>query len=333
MKRILFFLLAILLLCPFFSSCSSSSLDQIEIPEESKAPQSSKKPSSTQSVVPDEPKDPAEDGVITVLMIGNSFATGFSDEIVGLAATHGIRMRLYNVYYSGCTISNHWKWYKNGEKHYDLYMHEAVGVPRTVESGVNLQDCLEKENWDYISMQQHFYPGLAVSYDSALKSCSPYTEDLASALREKFPKAKFLWHQTWAYEVGFIGIPDENGVVPEEKRVPTIEKQTTCYNVIRSVSIELCKLASLQRVPSGDAWQNARANPLIGDTLCQKQSLNDKYHDGDVGGGQYLNACVWFEVLTGQSAVGNSYRPLDYTIPEEKISVLQNAAHSAVAAL
>jgi hypothetical protein len=326
MKRILFFLFALLILAPLcLAGCSNTSLEQIEIPEETE--------NSTPTKNPDEPENPADDGVITVLMIGNSFSTGFSDEIIGLASAHGIRMRLYNVYYSGCPMSSHWNWYVKGEKQYDLYMHEAAGVPRTVENGVGLYECLRKENWDYISMQQHFYPGIAISYDASMNSCTPYTEKLASALRKKYPMAKLLWHQTWAYEVGFEGIPDESGVVPEEKKVPTLEKQTTCYQVIRNVSIDLCSSFSLGRVPSGDAWQIARANPLIGDTLCQKQQRNDKYHDGDVGGGQYLNACVWFEVLTGQSAVGNTWRPIEYSLPEEKIAALQNAAHSAVSAL
>jgi hypothetical protein len=48
-----------------------------------------------------------------------------------------------------------------------------------------------------------------------------------------------------------------------------------------------------------------------------------------VGGGQYLNACVWFEVITGKSCVGNSFRP-DYALSAEKVEVLQQAAHQAV---
>ena len=70
----------------------------------------------------------------------------------------------------------------------------------------------------------------------------------------------------------------------------------------------------------------ARANELVGDTLC----LEDMYHDGDVGGGQYLNACVWFEVLTGKSCIGNTWRP-SYELSEERITQLQLAAHQAVA--
>ena len=58
----------------------------------------------------------------------------------------------------------------------------------------------------------------------------------------------------------------------------------------------------------------------------------DYYHDGDIGGGQYLNACVWYEVLMGKSCVGNTWRP-PYELSEEKIAILQAAAHEAVAAV
>lgn len=50
----------------------------------------------------------------------------------------------------------------------------------------------------------------------------------------------------------------------------------------------------------------------------------------DIGGGQYLNACVWFETLSGLSCLGNTFRP-DYELSETLIEVLQQAAHEAVA--
>ena len=69
------------------------------------------------------------------------------------------------------------------------------------------------------------------------------------------------------------------------------------------------------------------------DNLCARLgtegNLGDFCHDGDVGGGQYLNACVWFEMISGQSCIGNSFRP-DYELSEELILTLQNAAHQAV---
>ncbi len=275
-------------------------------------------------------KDPSKDNILNVLMIGNSFCTNFSDEILGLAKEHGINMRIYNVYYSGCRLKWHWEWFYTKDKKYSLYSYTSSNPSRSTEDNVNLEYCLSKADWDFISLQQHFDPSVAEFYDASMETCTPYAEKLTSLLRDRFPKAELLWHQTWGYEVGYQGpAGSDPTTIEENKKVLTVEKQTACYESVRDVSLELCKSLSLKRIPSGDAWQIARANPLIGDTLCQGSSKNDKYHDGDIGGGQYLNACTWFEILTGKSCVGNTWRP-EYDLEEAKIVALQEAAHKAV---
>ena len=70
---------------------------------------------------------------------------------------------------------------------------------------------------------------------------------------------------------------------------------------------------------------------MIGDTLCNKNGLRsgDNYHDGDTGGGQFLNACVWYEVITGESCLENEFVPM-YGLEETKITAIKEAAHQAV---
>lgn len=63
--------------------------------------------------------------------------------------------------------------------------------------------------------------------------------------------------------------------------------------------------------------------------LGSNGNLGDYSHDGDIGGGQYLNACVWLETLTGTSCIGNTFRP-NYDLSEDMIDMLQQAAHEAV---
>ena len=69
--------------------------------------------------------------------------------------------------------------------------------------------------------------------------------------------------------------------------------------------------------------------------MCARLSVNngegDYYHDGDIGGGQYLNACVWFERVLGQNCIGNTWRPTTYSLSEDMIAMLQKAAHDTVA--
>ena len=80
------------------------------------------------------------------------------------------------------------------------------------------------------------------------------------------------------------------------------------------------------------------------DKLCARLGKGDplhsgdNYHDGDIGGGQYLTACVWLEALTGISPVGNTYRPTytyggeTFQLEEAFVLQLQEAAHKAVEA-
>ena len=115
----------------------------------------------------------------------------------------------------------------------------------------------------------------------------------------------------------------------------------------------MVKTYDIGGIPTGDAWEMVRDMELFTRpvapfldaerfSLCSrivKEVFRDDYtHDGDIGGGQYLNACVWFEMLTGESCLENSFRPVyklgdtDCSLTEEKITVLQNAAHRAVKA-
>jgi len=253
--------------------------------------------------------------VINLLMIGNSFSYYFATELYNIANAAGVEINVTNLYKSGCTLEEHWNWLTNKDEglgKYTYWVSNSMG--RWNPAGITTSyDALKTMDWDVITLQQHFSPERTADYETAKGSCEPFAKDLYDQLKKEYPNAKLLWQQTWAYQAGHAEIPDASA-------------QTKQQNIINQVSKEICQENEVKAVPSGDAWVIARANELVGDTLC----LEDKYHDGDVGGGQYLNACVWFEVLTGKSCMGNTWRP-SYELSEERITQLQLAAHQAVA--
>ena len=327
MKRSLSFLLAILcLFSALLAGCSSgieapeTTVEQIETTEEKEVLSTTE-----EKEVP----DPAADDVLNVLIIGNSFSTYYPDELIRVANAAGVEMNVYSVYYSGCKMAQHWEWNRFKEGHYTLYIYDDPNKERGGMGNQNLalDDCLEQENWDYISLQQHFGPRINMSYDDCYASVKPYAKTLYNYIADMFPKANLLWHQTWAYEVGYAR---------DDGPMTSTEQQSITHENIRAASQQIAKDCGVTLLPAGDAWAIARANPIIGDTLCQSSAKNngagDHYHDGQEGGGQYLNACVWFEMLTGKSCIGNTWRP-SYKLSEEKVAVLQNAAHEAVAAI
>ncbi len=102
-------------------------------------------------------------------------------------------------------------------------------------------------------------------------------------------------------------------------------------------SIKVAKDNEVGLLPVGDLWWELSHSEdadlkAIGESLWQKtQTPNpwgDYLHDGDIGGGQYLNACLWFEYLTHRSCVGNTWRPADYTLSEDFVATLQEQAHA-----
>jgi len=277
-----------------------------------------------------------------ILCVGNSYSYYWTDELCGLLNAAGYKdVRVSNIYYSGCTFERHWNWYVNKEENY-RFATVKDGV-RTSQKPVGMDHCLDAEDdWDIISFQQSNRYKTQEMRDS-IKAHLPQLYEL---FKSRFPNAKYHWQQNWAHEVGLESI----------KSTDTQRNHAFIYKLVGK---EFCKEYGFQLVPLGDAWNIVRHNALFYKTELPIASNypmlslhtriqhsgskkgeitnTDLSHDGDAGGGQYLNACVWFECLTKRSCVGNTFRPQyaykdSYlTLTEEQIAALQKTAHSTVA--
>lgn len=316
MKRINSILALVLVLTTLLTACAPA----VNAPETTEA---------TQMKNIYQKSDPSQDDTLNILMIGNSLCYYYVEELYGMLNAAGIKANVCNIYYSGCTVKQHWTWWKNNESNYEFYITNDSGRVKT--EGTNLEWCLQQQNWDVISLQESnsaFYNG-----DTAkqLEASKPWRTELLSYIKEQFPMSRHLWHQQWSRQIGTTS----SGFVIE-----SAEQQQSDSDRIREYAIAVCEEQNLERVNSGEAWQIVRKEHGY-DNLCARigkgeNHEGDKAHDGDWGGGQYLNACVWFEVITGQSCVGNTYRPLylagsaDLSLSEEMIQMLQESAHKAV---
>ncbi len=270
--------------------------------------------------------NPAEDDTINVLMIGNSFCYYYVEELYGMAKAAGIKMRVCNVYYSGGKLEQHWSWWKNGEANYSFFTTDENG--RREVKNTNLEYCLSQQNWDVISLQEassQIYKN-NLTPQGLFDNTKPYLDDLWSYIKEQFPMSRYLWHGVWTYQVGY----DQGGY-----QMKSLEQQNENVKLTGEYAAKICDTYDLELVNTGDAWQIVRQDGY--DNLCARTSVNngvgDYYHDGDIGGGQYLNACVWFEIITGQSCVGNTYRPDYALVANITYEALQEAAHQAVQSL
>ena len=291
------------------------------------------------------------DGVIKVLLIGNSFCYYHTDELYGMLASDGPDAIVANVYESGCPVIDHWKWLNDGSVKYNYI--EVTENGRKDYGLHSLKACLAKDDWEVISLQQHFNPGSADTYETSANGLGTltYAKLLYDYLKEYHPEAKLIWQQTWAYQIGYKG-PSNTTSSDTTQHVLTVEKQTTNYQNIRDTAIEVCRQNNVTRVPNGDAWQIARG--VVGDILCNKSGtdlaadtkVGDNYHDGDIGGGQLLNAYGFYEIITGLDCRDNTYLPPyantmlinsefnpELQTTTDVINALKEAAHSAVEAM
>lgn len=252
--------------------------------------------------------DPADDGSIRILAIGNSFSEDALEEhLYGLFEAAGLPVTIGNLYIAGGALSNHDYNIRQNEGAYSYRKIDRDGE-KTSTAGYSIHRALADENWTHISFQEvSQYAGL---YDS-IEAYLPFVYDYV-APRAHNPEAQFLYHQTWAYAQnsthdGFANY-DNDQLRMYEAIVGAVERAKGL------IEIDMV-------VPAGTAIQNVRTS-IVGDNVT-----SDGYHLNS-GIGRYTAACVWFEAITGQSVVGNTYTPSSLSSYEAEIA--QHAAHSAI---
>lgn len=346
MKRILALLFVVAFVLVPLSSCAA----QLKLPKEAveeeyveeKFGDTLRASIETDPLFPDEP---SEDEELNILFVGNSYSTHWVDELANLLAAGGYENVLAcNIYHSGASFQEHWTWHENGESVETLHINKP-GQARVSHTDVSLDYCLTYANWDVISFQQtNSQVGKTYDYRN---SVSQWLPKLFSYIYTMFPYAEYYWQQNWAHDAGLDGY----------KSYGTTEKNTKWH---REESLRIADTWGFINAPLGDAWPKVRHDPLFyeinGDIkevnpvrslhtrIYESSSLKDTItnkdlsHDGNIGGGQYLNGCVWYEMITHKSVIGNSYVPVyhqessntDFTFTAEQIAKLQKAAHEAV---
>lgn len=299
-------------------------------------------------------QNPAEDGILNILMVGNSFCYYYVEELYELlkeSTPEGINdINIYNLYYSGCSLTQHFNWWMAGEAHYDLYKTNKMGRNKMEPgAGWTLEEALAMEDWDYISLQGTIKGGSYIKNDpdQLHKDMAALAAPLLERFLEVSPGAQLLWHRTWYSEVGRVA---SDGYIYTEEDGPKYDAgmQAACDFMCGEFCAD--KPYDLIMVNSGAAWTKARelnktADLLPYGGLCARLGKNsfgdfrensgDGYHDGDIGGAQLLNAYMWYMTLTGDHDVSDSaYAPTysrngqTYTLTKEHIALLKEAAMS-----
>lgn len=280
---------------------------------------------------------------VRLLTIGNSFSRNATNHLGSIAKAGGNQLIHESIVVGGASLELH------SEKAF-LHAREPGNPEGLYSSGRSLIQHLQQESWDYITLQQ----ASIKSHD--FSTYEPHGTRLATLIRQHAPDARLLVHQTWAYRVD-----DPRFTKPTDKPgEPRTQEQM--FHGLSTAYDSLATLIGARIIPVGAAFFAADTHPQWGykpsatpfdpktalhPTLpAQTHSLHtgwrwakargsDKVTLGMDGhhanlAGEYLGACVWYEILFGQSPVGNTYLPPNLDAAHARF--LQETAHRAAQA-
>lgn len=276
---------------------------------------------------------------VRLLTVGNSFSQNATRFLGNLTKSSGHVLIHHQAVIGGATMAQHWE----KAQAYEQNPEDPRGFYASKRS---LQQELRAEPWDFVTIQQ----ASLRSHDVA--TYRPYAALLQAYIKKHAPRAELLMHQTWAYRRD-----DPRFAVSAPKPGEPATQEEMYQGLTRAYTTIAAELG-VRLIPVGNAFHLADTHPIWGyqpDGKFDRQnarppSLPDQTHslhqgwawkkaadgrltlglDGHHAGtaGEYLGACVFYEVLFGESVVGNGFVPQGLTPADARF--LQETAHQAV---
>lgn len=289
-------------------------------------------------------KAPAKTTVQTVrlLTIGNSFSGNATKYLGDLAKAGGKELIHRPIIVGGAPLELHAGKFQANEK-------DPKDKAGLYANGKSLKQELTADKWDVVTIQQ----ASIKSHD--LSTYEPFATQLRDYIKQNAPQAELILHETWAYRVD-----DPRFTKPSEKAGEP-KTQEEMYQMLKAAYATTAGKLGIRRFPVGDAFHIAdtdpkwgfKAGPAVDPKAFKEPAVPEQAHSLHMGwqwkkgkdgkttfgmdghhanaAGQYLGACVWYEVLFGESAVGNKFTPPG--VDPEYARFLQETAHRAVTEL
>ena len=281
---------------------------------------------------------------VKVLMIGNSFSICVGRNLPQIVHSFpGHRLKLTSAYIGGCPMDLHVRNIRLAEKDpkkglYRVTIWDSGKPGKSKQYQGNLPDLLKNQPYDIITIQQ-----------SSPKSWNwqtyePSASELVSYIRKHQKNAEIVIQQTWSYRTDSARY-EKFGF-----------DQTSMSEKIRDSYGKLAEKYQLRVIPTGDAVQLFRKyTPVKFQPSAEKVEYpNVPSSEGDVVGssswrkkkkggeweltadahhlnpaGHYLQACLWFAFLYGESAEKISWAPQG--LDPKKAELLRKCAQEALA--
>ncbi|RBP44342.1 uncharacterized protein DUF4886 [Roseimicrobium gellanilyticum] len=279
---------------------------------------------------------------VRLLTIGNSFSANATRYLGDLVQAGGHTLVHRFLVIGGASMQVHWDkamlHEKNPQDAKGLYTFKQ-GLPAAIASN----------KWDYVTIQQ----ASIKSHD--LSTYQPYANQLRDYVKKHAPQSTLLVHETWAYR------KDDPRFSVKAPKPGEPRTQKEMYEMLQNAYRTIAKELGASIIPSGDAlyladtdakWGFTGVDAAFDPKKAKNPALPAQTHSLHVGwswrkgkdgkttlgmdghhanmAGEYLGACVFYEVLFGESAVGNSFVPKG--LDAEYAKFLQETAHKAVSA-
>lgn len=257
---------------------------------------------------PEVPELPKDDGVLSVLAIGNSFSADGMEYLYDILKAAGEeKVFLGNLYIGGCTLETHAGHFKTDDAAYTYYTNSTGEWKKA--TGYKPLAALEEREWDIVTMQQ------ASGVSGKGETFEPYLGDLVAIVREKCPDAKLFWHMTWAYQ----------GNSTHSSFPSYGSDQMTMYNaIVGAVRQKVLTKEEFEKViPSGTAIQNLRTS-LYGDTVTRDG------HHLSYDAGRLAAALTWAGALCGADPESVVWHPAQYVYNDTHLGAIREAAANAL---
>ena len=196
----------------------------------------------------------ADDGVLKILTIGNSFSRDAMAYVYDIALAAGAEeVYLGDMYIGSCTVAKHLKNAKEDNGAYSYFTNEN---DKWVEhTKYKMSDAIKSQDWDFISIQQNCENSGRPEKYSDLQELVTIVKSQATN-----PNVEIVWHMTWAVQNDYTG----NLFVHYQM------DQETMYNaIVNAVKQEVFPIEEITRViPNGTVMQNIRSS-YWGDNICR----------------------------------------------------------------
>ncbi len=249
----------------------------------------------------------AEDGVMKILGIGNSYTHDTFNYVPNVLEGLGITDYVVQfLYVGGTSLGQHLNFLETGSSIYELHRYEnGKWVKEPGKKGIPV---IESDEWDYISFNQ-------LSAKSGDPDSYVELEELIAFVKPLVSETtKFVYNMTWAYAQKYRGEAFANYDNDQETMFWSIV--SSGQNVVKPME-DVFLIA-----PVGTAIQNGRTSFMKDTFNSDGTHLNDK--------GKYLASLTYVSMLTGMSIENVKNAPSSIEANEQRKAMMIEAAMNAI---